>query len=168
MWLQFSSVQFSRSVVLDSLWPHESRHARPLEKSLCRSKFKIPWNKYNFSPKLVLLTWQNRKRPLKCKVWVYSKGLKKDGVILFADLRITKEKNIMWVHGMHRRKPQKRWAKPRASTNQAYVQMGHMSQDWVPNFMQAVRPPRKQVLWWEPRESSRPEDKTLWNGVKKI
>ena len=25
----FSSVQFSRSVVSDSLWPHESRHARP-------------------------------------------------------------------------------------------------------------------------------------------
>ena len=27
--LQFSSVQFSRSVVSDSLWPHESQHARP-------------------------------------------------------------------------------------------------------------------------------------------
>ena len=26
----FSSVQFSRSVVSDSLWPHESQHARPL------------------------------------------------------------------------------------------------------------------------------------------
>ena len=26
---QFSSVQFSRSVVSDSLWPHESQHARP-------------------------------------------------------------------------------------------------------------------------------------------
>ena len=25
----FSSVQFSRSVVSDSLWPHESQHARP-------------------------------------------------------------------------------------------------------------------------------------------
>ena len=25
----FSSVQFSRSVVSDSLWPHESKHARP-------------------------------------------------------------------------------------------------------------------------------------------
>ena len=25
----FSSVQFSRSVVFDSLWPHESKHARP-------------------------------------------------------------------------------------------------------------------------------------------
>ena len=28
-YLQFSSVQFSRSVVSDSLWPHESQHARP-------------------------------------------------------------------------------------------------------------------------------------------
>ena len=28
--IQFSSVQFSRSVVSDSLWPHESQHARPL------------------------------------------------------------------------------------------------------------------------------------------
>ena len=28
--LVFSSVQFSRSVVSDSLWPHESQHARPL------------------------------------------------------------------------------------------------------------------------------------------
>ena len=29
-WLtQFSSVQFSRSVMSDSLWPHESQHARP-------------------------------------------------------------------------------------------------------------------------------------------
>ena len=28
-WLQFSSVQFSRSVVSDSLRPHESQHARP-------------------------------------------------------------------------------------------------------------------------------------------
>ena len=28
--VQFSSVQFSRSVVSDSLWPHESQHARPL------------------------------------------------------------------------------------------------------------------------------------------
>ena len=27
--LQFSSVQFSRSVVPDSLWPHELQHARP-------------------------------------------------------------------------------------------------------------------------------------------
>ena len=27
---QFSSVQFSRSVVSDSLWPHESQYARPL------------------------------------------------------------------------------------------------------------------------------------------
>ena len=27
--LQFNSVQFSRSVVSDSLWPHESQHARP-------------------------------------------------------------------------------------------------------------------------------------------
>ena len=26
---QFSSVQFSRSVMSDSLWPHESKHARP-------------------------------------------------------------------------------------------------------------------------------------------
>ena len=26
--IQFSSVQFSRSVVCDSLWPHESQHAR--------------------------------------------------------------------------------------------------------------------------------------------
>ena len=26
---QFSSVQFSRSVVFDSLWPYESQHARP-------------------------------------------------------------------------------------------------------------------------------------------
>ena len=26
---QFSSVQFSRSVVSDSLWPHESQHTRP-------------------------------------------------------------------------------------------------------------------------------------------
>ena len=26
---QFSSVQFSRSVLSDSLWPHESQHARP-------------------------------------------------------------------------------------------------------------------------------------------
>ena len=26
----FSSVQFSRSVVSESLWPHESQHARPL------------------------------------------------------------------------------------------------------------------------------------------
>ena len=26
---QFSSVQFSRSVVSNSLWPHESQHARP-------------------------------------------------------------------------------------------------------------------------------------------
>ena len=25
----FSSVQFNRSVVSDSLWPHESQHARP-------------------------------------------------------------------------------------------------------------------------------------------
>ena len=29
MWLSFSSVQFSRSVVSDSLRPHESQHARP-------------------------------------------------------------------------------------------------------------------------------------------
>ena len=29
MKLQFSSVQFSRSVVSNSLWPHESQHARP-------------------------------------------------------------------------------------------------------------------------------------------
>ena len=27
--LRFSSVQFSRSVMSDSLWPHESQHARP-------------------------------------------------------------------------------------------------------------------------------------------
>ena len=27
--IQFSSVQFSRSVTSDSLWPHESQHARP-------------------------------------------------------------------------------------------------------------------------------------------
>ena len=27
--VRFSSVQFSRSVVSDSLWPHESQHARP-------------------------------------------------------------------------------------------------------------------------------------------
>ena len=27
--LQFSSVQFSRSVMSDYLWPHESQHARP-------------------------------------------------------------------------------------------------------------------------------------------
>ena len=27
--LQFSSVQFSRSVMPNSLWPHESQHARP-------------------------------------------------------------------------------------------------------------------------------------------
>ena len=27
--VQFSSVQFSRSVVSDSLWPHESQHVRP-------------------------------------------------------------------------------------------------------------------------------------------
>ena len=27
--LQFSSVQLSRSVMSDSLWPHESQHARP-------------------------------------------------------------------------------------------------------------------------------------------
>ena len=27
--VDFSSVQFSRSVVSDSLWPHESRHTRP-------------------------------------------------------------------------------------------------------------------------------------------
>jgi len=27
--LMFSSVQFSRSVMSDSLWPHESQHARP-------------------------------------------------------------------------------------------------------------------------------------------
>ena len=29
MYIQFSSVQFSRSVVSDSLQPHESQHARP-------------------------------------------------------------------------------------------------------------------------------------------
>ena len=29
IWPQFSSVQFSRSVVSDFLWPHESQHARP-------------------------------------------------------------------------------------------------------------------------------------------
>ena len=29
MTIQFSSVQFSRSVVSDSLWPHESQHPRP-------------------------------------------------------------------------------------------------------------------------------------------
>ena len=29
MFSHFSSVQFSRSVVSDSLWPHESQHARP-------------------------------------------------------------------------------------------------------------------------------------------
>ena len=28
-WSKFSSVQFSCSVVSDSLWPHESQHARP-------------------------------------------------------------------------------------------------------------------------------------------
>ena len=28
-WFSFSSVQFSCSVVSDSLWPHESQHARP-------------------------------------------------------------------------------------------------------------------------------------------
>ena len=28
-WIVFSSVQFRRSVVSDSLWPHESQHARP-------------------------------------------------------------------------------------------------------------------------------------------
>ena len=28
-WIGFSSVQFSRSVVSDSLWPHEPQHARP-------------------------------------------------------------------------------------------------------------------------------------------
>ena len=28
-WLPFSSVQFHRSVMSDSLWPHESQHARP-------------------------------------------------------------------------------------------------------------------------------------------
>ena len=28
-YFQFSSVQFSRSVVSDSLWPHESQHTRP-------------------------------------------------------------------------------------------------------------------------------------------
>ena len=28
--VQFSSVQFSHSVVSDSLWPHESQHTRPL------------------------------------------------------------------------------------------------------------------------------------------
>ena len=139
-----------------------------IKKGLCRSKFKIQWNKYIFSQKLVLLTWQNRKSPLKCKVWVYSKCLRNDWVILFADLRITKEKNTMSVHGLHRRKPQKRWAKPRASANQCYVQMGHMSQDWVPSFIRAVKSPRKQMLWWEPRQSSRPEDKTLWHGVKKV
>ena len=27
--VEFSSVQFSRSVMLDSLWPHELQHARP-------------------------------------------------------------------------------------------------------------------------------------------
>ena len=34
MGIKFSSVQFSRSVVSDSLRPHESQHARPLEKTL--------------------------------------------------------------------------------------------------------------------------------------
>ena len=29
MYIQFSSVQFSRSIVSDSLWPHELQHARP-------------------------------------------------------------------------------------------------------------------------------------------
>ena len=29
VYIQFSSVQFSHSVVFDSLWPHESQHARP-------------------------------------------------------------------------------------------------------------------------------------------
>ena len=29
VYIQFSSVQFSRSVVSDSLWPHELQHARP-------------------------------------------------------------------------------------------------------------------------------------------
>ena len=28
-WDQFSSLQFSRSVVSDSLWPHEPQHSRP-------------------------------------------------------------------------------------------------------------------------------------------
>ena len=28
-WVQFRSVQFSRSVMSDSLWPHEPQHARP-------------------------------------------------------------------------------------------------------------------------------------------
>ena len=28
-WIAFSSVQFSHSVVSDSLWPHEPQHARP-------------------------------------------------------------------------------------------------------------------------------------------
>ena len=28
-WPKFNSLQFSRSVVSDSLWPHESQHARP-------------------------------------------------------------------------------------------------------------------------------------------
>ena len=28
-WFQFSSIQFSCSVVSNSLWPHESQHARP-------------------------------------------------------------------------------------------------------------------------------------------
>ena len=30
MWFQFSSVQFSHSVVSNSLWPHGLQHARPL------------------------------------------------------------------------------------------------------------------------------------------
>ena len=29
LYIQFSSVQFSRSVVSDCLWPHESQHTRP-------------------------------------------------------------------------------------------------------------------------------------------
>ena len=39
--IQFSSVQFSRSVVSDSLRPHESQHARPLSINNSRSSLKL-------------------------------------------------------------------------------------------------------------------------------
>ena len=40
--VQFSSVQFSRSVVPDSLWPHESQHARlPLSITISRSSLRL-------------------------------------------------------------------------------------------------------------------------------
>ena len=42
--LQFSSVQFSCSVMSDSLWPHESQHARPP----CPSP--TPWDYSNSCP----------------------------------------------------------------------------------------------------------------------